>query len=296
MVADGGRLPDLSAQLRRLRRRRDRRPAGDHVAGPLSQRARRRRGVAEPVLSVGAGRRRLRRRRLPRRRPAAGHADDFDAMVAGAARRRDQGHRRHRAQPQLQPARLVRRGARRRPGRPHATATSSATAPARTAPSRPTTGSRCSAGRPGSACATASGIFTVRRGAARPQLAQRRGPGGLPHHAAVLGRPRRGRLPGRRGARAAQGPHRAVPPVGRDRGDEADPTARIRCGTATTCRRSTPSGARSSTSTTPRGIAVAEASVHPTRRARYAAAASLGQAFNFAMQDANFSAGGLPRR
>jgi alpha-glucosidase len=41
----------------------------------------------------------------------------------------------------------------------------------------------------------------------------------------------------------------------------------------------------------PPRFAVAEASVHPTRRARYASPASLGQAFNFAMQDANFSAG-----
>ena len=40
----------------------------------------------------------------------------------------------------------------------------------------------------------------------------------------------------------------------------------------------------------PPRFAVAEASVHPTRRARYASPASLGQAFNFAMQDANFSA------
>ena len=40
----------------------------------------------------------------------------------------------------------------------------------------------------------------------------------------------------------------------------------------------------------PPRFAVAEASVHPTRRARYASPGSLGQAFNFAMQDANFSA------
>ena len=40
----------------------------------------------------------------------------------------------------------------------------------------------------------------------------------------------------------------------------------------------------------PPRYAVAEASVHPTRRARYAAADSLGQAFNFAMQDAGWRA------
>lgn len=38
----------------------------------------------------------------------------------------------------------------------------------------------------------------------------------------------------------------------------------------------------------PPRYAVAEAAVHPTRRARYAAADSLGQAFNFAMQDADW--------
>jgi alpha-glucosidase len=38
----------------------------------------------------------------------------------------------------------------------------------------------------------------------------------------------------------------------------------------------------------PPRFAVAEASVHPTRRARYASADSLGQAFNFAMQDADW--------
>jgi alpha-glucosidase len=40
----------------------------------------------------------------------------------------------------------------------------------------------------------------------------------------------------------------------------------------------------------PPRYAVAEAIVHPTRRARYAAADSLGQAFNFAMQDADWRA------
>ena len=38
----------------------------------------------------------------------------------------------------------------------------------------------------------------------------------------------------------------------------------------------------------PPRFAVAEASVHPSRRARYAAPTSLGQAFNFAMQEASW--------
>ena len=50
----------------------------------------------------------------------------------------------------------------------------------------------------------------VRPRAARPQLGQPRGPRRLPAHAAVLGRSGRRRLPGRRGARAGQGPLRAA--------------------------------------------------------------------------------------
>ena len=78
--------------------------------------------------------------------PRLGTLDDFDALVAEAHRARHQGHRRHRPQPHLRPARLVRGGAAlgarlRRP----ATATSSATAGARTANCRPPTGSRSSA-------------------------------------------------------------------------------------------------------------------------------------------------------
>ena len=46
----------------------------------------------------------------------------------------------------------------------------------------------------------------------------------------------------------------------------------------------------------PPRFAVAEASVHPSRRARYAAPTSLGQAFNFAMQEAELAARQLPHR
>ena len=44
----------------------------------------------------------------------------------------------------------------------------------------------------------------------------------------------------------------------------------------------------------PPRFAVAEACVHPSRRARYASADSLGQAFNFEMQDADWRADRLP--
>ena len=78
-----------------------RRPAGHHLAGPLPGRPRRRRRLAQPVLPLGARRRRLRRRRLPRRRPPARHARRLRRDGRRAARRRHQGDRRHRAEPHL---------------------------------------------------------------------------------------------------------------------------------------------------------------------------------------------------
>ena len=83
LVAAGGRLPDLPAQLRRRERRRHRRPPRDHRPRRPPGPARRRRRVAQPVLPVGPGRRRLRRRRLPgRRRRSSGTLDDFDELVS----------------------------------------------------------------------------------------------------------------------------------------------------------------------------------------------------------------------
>ena len=83
----------------------------------------------------------------------------------------------------------------------------------------------------------------VRPGAARPQLGQPRGPGGLPDHAAVLVRPRRRRVPGRRGPPAGQG--RSTEPFrgpGRARRLETFRTAATRSRTGTRCTRSTPNG------------------------------------------------------
>ena len=56
--------------------------------GAVPGRPRHRRGLAQPVLPVGAGRRRLRRRRLPRRRPAARHPGRLRRDGRRAARRR----------------------------------------------------------------------------------------------------------------------------------------------------------------------------------------------------------------
>ena len=126
--------------------------AGHHEPHPVPRRARRRRGLALAVLPVGPRRRRVRRRRLPRRRPEARHPRRLRRDDRGAARRRHPADRRHRAEPLVEPARVVPRGARvaARVGRP-ATGTSSATARGPTAPSRRATGSRCSAGPRGSA-------------------------------------------------------------------------------------------------------------------------------------------------
>ena len=91
----------------------------------------------------------------------------------------------------------------------------------------------------------------VRQRAARLGLGQPGGARGLPDHAAVLVGPRRRRVPRRRGARSREEPARGAAVHGRARG-AAEATATTRCGTATRCTRSTPSGGRCSTSTTRR--------------------------------------------
>ena len=142
MVAPGRRVPDLPAQLRRLRRRRHRRPQGHHLAGPVPGRSRHRRGLAQPVLPVRPGRRRVRRRRLPRRRPAARHAGRLRRADRPAARAT--GSRSSstscRTTPRTGTPGSARRSPPRRDRRP-GTGTSSATGWARTGRSRPRTGS-----------------------------------------------------------------------------------------------------------------------------------------------------------
>ena len=75
MVARRGHLRGLRAQLRRRQRRRRRRPAPASASQvPVPRRPRRRRALADAVLPLADGRRRLRRGRLPRRRPDVRHA------------------------------------------------------------------------------------------------------------------------------------------------------------------------------------------------------------------------------
>ena len=220
---------------------------------PYLRRARDRRGLAEPVLPVGARRRRLRRRRLPRRRPAAGHARRLRRDARGAARGGHPRRRRHRAQPHLRPARVVPGGARGRPRvARRAIATSSATGRGPDGAEPPTDWESVVRRLGVGAGRRRPVVPALLRGrAARPQLGQPRGARRLRAHAAVLVRSRRRRLPHRRRAHADEGsrPSRCRR---RPSWTPCPATASTRSSTATTCTRSTPSGARSSTSTTRR--------------------------------------------
>ena len=113
-------LPDLPALVRRLRRRRRRGPARHHRPAAPPGRPGCRRRVAVALLHLAAGRRRLRRRGLPRRRPAVRHPGRRRPRcsrrpTAGAA-----GHRRPGPEPHLRRARLVPGRAGRRAGQPGA--------------------------------------------------------------------------------------------------------------------------------------------------------------------------------
>ena len=162
MVAPGRRLPGLSAQLRRRERRRPRRPPGGHLARAVPRGTRGRRGVAEPVLPLGARRRRLRRRRLPRRRPAPRHA----RRLRRDARRRCTPPASGSSSTSCRTTRpICTSGSRRRSPparvRQRASATSSARAADPTVRPRRPTGSRRSAAPRGSASPTASGTCTT---------------------------------------------------------------------------------------------------------------------------------------
>ena len=107
---------------------------------------------------------------------------------------------------------------------PSGRATCSATGKGRDGDSRPTTGARSSAARPGPGCPTAVVPPPLRHHPARPRLAQPRGRRHVRGRAALLARPRRRRLPGRRGARPVQGGEPARP--GRRREGQREPAER----------------------------------------------------------------------
>ena len=171
-----------------------------------------RRRLAQPVLPVGARRRRLRRRRLPRRRPAARHARRTSTRWSSALHAR--GIRvivdivpNHTSDRHEWFQEALAAPAARRP----ATATSSATARAGRRAAAHRLASRRSAAPPGSGRRRAVVPAPLRGRAARPQLGQPRGARRLPADPALLVRPRRRRLPHRRRPRARQGPHEPLP-------------------------------------------------------------------------------------
>ena len=100
-------LPGVPPQLRRRERRRHGRPSGHPQPSAVPQGPRRRRGVAEPLLRLPAGRRRLRRRRLPGHRPDVRHAPGRRRADPGRARTGAAHHRRPGAQPLLGRPRVV---------------------------------------------------------------------------------------------------------------------------------------------------------------------------------------------
>ena len=257
MVAAGGGVPDLPAQLRRRRRDGLGDLAGRHLPDPVPGLAGHRRGLAQPVLPLGPDRRRVRRRRLPRRGPAARHAGRLRRDDRRAARATDQGHRRHRPEPHLQPARLVPRGAGRPEGIP---GQEPVHLPRRPGPGRVAAalGLGLRVRRPGLDPRPRRTVVPapVRRGAAGPELGEPRGPRRLRRRRCGSG-PTAGSTgsgstwrtawPRTWPSRSRRCPSGAISPTGHCR------PARTRCGTGTRCTTSTPNGGRSSTNTIRRG-------------------------------------------
>ncbi len=116
VVAHRGDLPGLPAQLRRRQRRRHRRPRRGAVAAALPELARRRRHLVHPLVLLTAGRRRVRRRRLPGDRPGVRHPGGGRVADRGGRRAGHPHDRRHRAEPRVRPARVVPRRTGRRAG------------------------------------------------------------------------------------------------------------------------------------------------------------------------------------
>ncbi len=94
--------------------------AGMRSRAALPARPRRRCRVGQPVVRLADGRRRLRRRRLPRHRPAVRHARRRRGVHRRRPRARHQGPARHRPEPHVRPAPVVPGRAGRRAGQPRA--------------------------------------------------------------------------------------------------------------------------------------------------------------------------------
>ena len=202
MVEARGRLPDLPALVRGLRRRRDRRPGGDRGAPRLPRAARRRRHLAVADLPLAAGRQRLRHLRLPGRRPGVRHARGLRPPARRRPRARDEARDGPRRQPHVGAAPVV-RGVALEPRQPEARLVLVARRAQRLALVllRPDVGAR----RDHRPVLPAP----VRDLDARPQLGERGGPRGGPLDDALVARPRGRRLPHGRHQHALQGPRQA---------------------------------------------------------------------------------------
>src|SRR5919109_817678 len=107
VVAPRSPVPDLPAVVRRLRRRRDRRPARDRLPARPPRVARRGRDLAEPDDAVAERRLGLRRRGLLRRAPGPWHARGPRRARGGGRRTRDPGPAGPGAQPHERPPPVV---------------------------------------------------------------------------------------------------------------------------------------------------------------------------------------------
>ena len=199
MVAARRRLPDLAAQLRGRRRRRDRRPARDRRAPRPPRRAGRRRALALPHLPVAAGRRGLRHLRLPRHRPDVRHARGLRRAARGRARARHEADPGPRRQPHLRRAPVV-RGVAREPRQPQARLV----LVARAAEQLGVVLLRLGVGaRPGDGRVLPAPVLAQ---AARPQLGEPGGPRRGVRADELVDRPRRRRVPDGRRRPALEGP------------------------------------------------------------------------------------------
>ncbi len=222
LVAQRRHLSDLPQVLGRRRRRRVRRhrrhPRPSAAPGP----PRRRRSVVLPVVPLAAGRRRVRRHRLPCHRPHVRLRRRRRGPRRRRARPGHQGDRRRRAQPQLRPAPILPGGAGQR-----ARITGLGALPLRARGRRRRQPAQRLALR---VRRLGLGSHPRRRGPAHrlvvpapvrlqptgPELGAPRRACRVPRHVAVLVRPRDRRVPHRRGPRPGEG-HR-LPAVRGGRG------------------------------------------------------------------------------
>ena len=229
--------------------------------------------------------------------PEIGTLDEFDELVAALHAAGHPAHRRHRPQPHLEPARVVPRGAgRRRRARRRATATSSGAATGPDGELPPSDWTAAFGGPAWEPVGDGSGTCTCSR-PEQPDLNwdNREVREDFLDDAAVLGRPRRRRVPGGRGARAGQGPHRAAPPTRRSSTPTTAATAAHPLRDRDEVHEIYREWRRLFDEYDPPRTAVAEAWVAAHRRARYASPEGLGQAFNFDLLAGRLGRGDVPQ-